>query len=265
MFCLVVPGSFWGRPDPRPHRARKGQGRHRDLPLRQDGGRPVAEGLRGERTARPAVLRTWAWIMAGRDWISARVRTTGSRSGRRAGWTPVRGGGQFSAEDFAVKEEESIAGDVLGAGGDVLLGGGVGKVLADGLERKVVGVPATVEPEEAPEGAEVGVVGAKAEVLEPDDLSDLVRKVVEGGVDGVALVDDAVCGILGVAGRLRRGRWGCAVKSRPVCRNYTAFPPFLSTMWDARLQCGWRRAVKPASRHREIRHYAAVGRHTNKS
>ena len=87
-------------------------------------------------------------------------------------------GGQRGVEDLAEEELECVAGDVLGAGGHVPLDGEVRQVGADLGGPESVGPCPAVEEEEAPDGAEVSVLGVDAEVSESERPADPVEEIV---------------------------------------------------------------------------------------
>ena len=97
-------------------------------------------------------------------------------------------GRQRNTKDFAVEEQECVAGDVLGGSGDVLLDGQVGEVVTNGVGAEGGGVSFAVEDDEASDGGKIAVLGAEAEVLEADDGADLFQKGVRVARVGVARV-----------------------------------------------------------------------------
>ena len=111
-------------------------------------------------------------------------------------------GRQWNAEDFAVEEQEGIAGDVLGGSGDVFFDGQVGEVVPNGIRSEGGGVPFAVEDDEAPDGGKVAVFGAEAEVLEANDGADLFQKRVR--VTGVESVRVGVVGAVHAGSFLER-------------------------------------------------------------
>ena len=95
-------------------------------------------------------------------------------------------GRQWNAEDFAVEEQNGVTGDVLGGSGDVFFDGQVGEVVPNGIRPEGGGVPFAVEDDETPDGGEVAVFSAEAEVLQSNDGADLFQKRV--GIAGITIV-----------------------------------------------------------------------------
>lgn len=101
-------------------------------------------------------------------------------------------GRQGDAKDFAVEEQEGVAGDILGGSGDVFLDGQMREIVPNGAWSEGGGVPFAVEDDETPDSGEVAVFRAEAEVLEADDGTDPFQKRV-----GIAWVKIIRIGVVG--------------------------------------------------------------------
>ena len=97
-------------------------------------------------------------------------------------------GRQGDFEDFALKEQKGVAGDVLGRRGDVFFDGQVGEGVANRVRPEGGGVPFAVEDDEASDGGQVAVFGVQAEVLEAEDSAGVFQKRVEVAWAGVVWV-----------------------------------------------------------------------------
>lgn len=79
------------------------------------------------------------------------------------GLDAVEGGG-WKLEDIAVKKQEGIAGDILGAGGDGTVGGEVCEVVAHLCSSECAGVSAPMKVKKVAYGVRVGVFGMDTQV-----------------------------------------------------------------------------------------------------